>query len=502
MIPTPWVASPTVAERRGERRYGIIESTMPTTGDAPLRRELGLPDLVLAQVLCVVGSSWVGVAAKLGAAHIAFWLGAIALYYLPLAAVVIHLNRRLPVEGGLYQWAKLGFGPRAGFLIAWNLWVYAVICTGAIVFTVPTDIAYMAGPAAAWIPASKPATLAITGAVVAAIAAVAVRGLGAGKWLHNAGGVMILLAYAILLPLPLWALAHHRLAAYHPFAWRTPPVSWYSLAVFGQMTTGALSGFEYVAILAGEARDPARNIGRSVMISAPVIAGMFILGTSSVLAFSGGRPIDLIGPIPQTFRRAFGDAGPAALLAPLFIVLLAARSISSASLLFTGLTRLPMTAGWDHAVPAWFARLDPRTRTPVNSILFVAVLVMALIVASMLGVREQEANQTLTAASIVHYSIAYIALFALPLAGAARLREGLPAWLKAAAALGLGASAIAFAVALYPIVDVVSRAAFAAKIAATVVAANALGMVIYRSGRPAAREGKSQPAAADLGSHR
>jgi hypothetical protein len=35
-----------------------------------LRKELGLGDLVMAQVLCVVGSSWVGIAAKLGRAHV------------------------------------------------------------------------------------------------------------------------------------------------------------------------------------------------------------------------------------------------------------------------------------------------------------------------------------------------------------------------------------------------------------------------------------------------
>ncbi len=210
----------------------------------PLRRELGLRDLVLAQVLCVVGSTWVGVASELGPANGFFWLAAIALYYLPLAAVVIHLNQRLPLEGGLYQWAKAGFGHAGGFFVAWNLWVYAVICTAAIVFTAPTGIGYMAGPSGAWIPASKPATLAITGLVVAGIAWVAIRGLGAAKWLHNAGSVMILLAYVILLPLPLWGLATHRLPGWHPFAWKLPSANWYSLAVFGQMTTGALSGFE------------------------------------------------------------------------------------------------------------------------------------------------------------------------------------------------------------------------------------------------------------------
>ena len=65
----------------------------------------------------------------------------------------------------------------------------------------------MIGPAAAWLPASKLATLLMTGTIVAAIALVAMHGLDISKWLHNVGSILILLAYAILLTLPLWAMA-------------------------------------------------------------------------------------------------------------------------------------------------------------------------------------------------------------------------------------------------------------------------------------------------------
>src|SRR5947209_2355050 len=241
---------------------------------AKLRKELGLKDLVLAQVLCVVGSTWVGVAAKLGKADVAFWLGAMLLYYLPLAAVVIYLNRLMPLEGGLYQWAKAGFGERAGFLIAWNLWVYGVLVLGAIVFVVPTDIGYIIGPAGRWIPASKIATVVLTWTVIVVITVVALRGLHIGKWLHNAGSVMILAAYAVLLALPLWALGRGHIARYEPIPWQWPELSWFSLAVFGQMTVGALSGFEYVAILAGACPRVGRTIGQSVEISGPSLAVM------------------------------------------------------------------------------------------------------------------------------------------------------------------------------------------------------------------------------------
>jgi amino acid transporter len=453
-----------------------------STQETGLRKELGLRDLVLAQVLCVVGSSWVGVAAKLGRAHVVFWLVAMLLFYLPLAAVVIYLNRLMPLEGGLYQWAKEGFGEMAGFLIAWNLWVYAVVVTGAIIFVAPTDISYMFGASMAWLPSSKLATLLLTGSVMAGITWVAVRGLDIGKWLHNAGSVMILTAYVILLGLPLWALARGSISKFEAVPWQLPKMDWFSLAVFGQMTVGALSGFEYVAILAGECRSAARTIGQSVILSAPVIALMFILGTSSVLTFLGNQPINVIGPIPQTFRLAFGSAGAAAWAAPLGISLILARAIASASLIFTGLTRLPMTAGWDNIVPRWFTRLDPLRRTPVNSIFFVAALVMGLILLSLLGVGEQESWQLLTGASIVHYAIAYVALFALPLAGRAALRSRLPLWLKAAAGGGLLSSLVALSISLYPIVNVVSRTAFAAKICAVVVVSNMAGLVIYRIG--------------------
>src|SRR6476646_3680255 len=129
----------------------------------------------MAQVLCVVGSTWVGIAAKLGRAHVACWLGAMLLYYVPLAAVVIYLNRLMPLEGGLYQWSKAGFGEMAGFLTAWNLWVYALASTGSIIFVIPTDLAF-AAPSLAWVASNRLATFVLTGSVMAAITLVAVRG--------------------------------------------------------------------------------------------------------------------------------------------------------------------------------------------------------------------------------------------------------------------------------------------------------------------------------------
>src|SRR6266446_1303694 len=119
-----------------------------------LKKPLALRDLVLTQILFVVGSSWVGAAAKLGQAQLFFWLLAILLFYVPQAVVVMYLSNRIPLEGGIYQWAKLGFNEFAGFMVAWNLWLLSitVIALGGMFTT--TNISYAIGPGAASTPAS------------------------------------------------------------------------------------------------------------------------------------------------------------------------------------------------------------------------------------------------------------------------------------------------------------------------------------------------------------
>ena len=85
---------------------------------AELRKELGVRDLALTQILFIIGLTWIGVAGKLGPAHVVMWLLAAVLLYVPLTAVVIWLNQLMPLEGGLYQWAKLGFNQAIGFMVA------------------------------------------------------------------------------------------------------------------------------------------------------------------------------------------------------------------------------------------------------------------------------------------------------------------------------------------------------------------------------------------------
>ena len=444
-----------------------------------LRRQLGLGDLVLTQILCVVGSSWVGVAAGMGRAQTVLWVLAMVLFYLPMAASVIELNRRMPLEGGLYVWAREAFGDLGGFLTAWNIGAYGIAVTATILYAIPTELKYLIGPRAAWLPENHWASFGVVAVTVLAVTVSSLRGLEWGKWIFNVGGAAILMVFAGLILLPTVALMRGEPVRWTPFTLALPGADMRTLALFGQMLFGALCGLEYVAIMAGESRQPARTIGRSVWIASPVICAMFILGTGSVVALVPQGQIDFIAPIPQTMRAALGNAGWGNLLAMTAIVLVEVRLLGAASLLFTGATRLPMAAGWDHLVPAWFTRMHRRWGTPANSIVFAGAVVLALILFAMVGVHSQETYQVLTGASLTHYEVAYLAMFAVPLAGRGALRKGMPRWLKVTSAMGFAATCFALLISAYPFVSVVNAKAYAAKILGAIVLSNGAALMFY-----------------------
>ncbi len=446
---------------------------------ADLRRDLGLADLTLTQVLFIVGLPWVGVAAKQGTAHVALWLAAILFFYLPSAAVVIHLNRAMPLEGGLYQWAKLGFNELTGFLVAWNLWLFAILNTSETGLQVTQYLRYILGPDGERLTSNRWFVTAVSTAVIAALVVVTVRGLSVGKWVHTAGGALMLTTFAMLVALPWLNVAHGTLGEFHPLAMSMPVMSILTLNIAAKMGFGALGGFEYVAIHAGECRDPARTIARSVALAAPIIAAMFIFGTSSVLALVPIDRIDLIAPIPQVLSEGFGALGSAAAVAPITIVVLLCIRLAQASVMFAGNTRLPLVAGWDGLLPSWFTRLHSRYRTPVNSIAFVGAVTLAFSIAGLIGVGKQEAFQLLWNASAIFYALTYLVMFAIPIAGVAS-----PLWLKLAAASGFLSTLAFVALSILPIVQVESWLVFALKISAVIVVSNGVGWMIYsRAGR-------------------
>ncbi len=466
-----------------------------STNTHVLPRQLRLRDLVLAQILTVVGSSWVGIAAGLGHAQLVAWLIAFGLFYTPMAVAVYFLNREMPLEGGLYVWARRAFGDTTGFMTAWNVWAYGLVVIALLLVQMPSELAYLLGPRAAGLPENKPMIALLLTAYLLLLAWTARRGLALGKWIHNVSGAAMLAVFALLIVSPLWAWIygtglHGAQLHYAPLSFHLPARDATSLSLLGQ-TLFAASGLEYIAIMAGETHAANRDIGRSVVIASPIVFLMFVLGTASVLSFHelhAGVAINYVAPIPQTLSLAFGASGWAAWIGKLAILLLQIRILGAASFIFTGVVRLPMAAGWDHLVPDWFARLHPRFRTPVNSITVTTVTVAGLLVLGSAGVHAAEAFAVLNDTSSELYALAYLAMFLIPLIGRKSLRMSLPRWVAAVCGVGVLTTLFILVFNAYPFLDVASPGGFAAKILGTTALLNALGYVFYR-----ARSGRHRP---------
>ena len=448
-----------------------------------LRKELGIADLALAQILIVIVPEFFGTAVKAGPSHAILWILAILLFFIPQALVVSHLNRLMPLEGGLYEWARLAFGDRIGFLVAWNMWLNTTIQVSQIALVTTTYLSYAFAEHAAWIATSSWVLLVASIALIAGMMVVATLGLRVGKWVSNAGSIFTVLILGVLIAVPHFHLGNTGVAQYRALPLVRPALSLFVFSVFAKMTFGALTGFEIVAIFAGESRSPGRNLARSILFTAPLIALMYILGTSSILAYVSPESIDVIGPIPQALRAALGTFGAAGVLVPVVILLLLTNYLSSYTLYFSTNTRLPLVAGWDHLLPRWFTVLHPKYRTPVNSTLFMGGVALAASIAVLAGAGNQEAFVLLQIWSWSFYGLAYLAMFAIPLFSAKEKGIRPAVWLRVLAASGMLVTLLFVLLSVFPIVEVESRMAYSLKIALVVLGANVVGWMIYRAGQ-------------------
>ncbi len=447
------------------------------------RKELGLRNLVMSQILSIVGLYWVGAAAGLGPSHVVFWLMGIVLFYLPSAAVVIYLNRVHTLEGGLYEWARLGFNQFAGFLVAWNLWLNCIAILSFAGIQATTMFSYMLGPQAAWMVESKWVIGCVTLALMGSLILVVSIGLSLGKWVQDLGGAIMVIVFLALIALPFRNHLIGRTTQYPPFTLAMPAISLLSLNLLGKMSFGAMSGFDSMAILAGECRNAAKSIARSVIIATPIIAAMFVLGTSAVVALVPKGKIDLVSPISQALTLGTRAGDPGAALIPLVIAALLFSYIAQNALTFALSTRLPLVAGLDHLLPAWFGRMHPRRRTPTNAILFVGVVASAMAMAGVAGAGQQEAFQLLQNASGIFYALAYLAMFALPLAGRQRKIVKPALWLKGAAATGFLMTAMYLVLSLFPIINVPKPLAFTEKVGGFVLVCQLMAAGLFYCNR-------------------
>jgi len=150
----------------------------------PLKRELGLRDLTLFAIACIVGTRWIASAAHAGPGSLLLWVLAAVFFLIPLSIAVAVLTVKHPEVGGLYRWTRTDFGPWHGFLAFWVYWV-------GIAFWFPSAAMFYTSIALSPLGLSenRVALVSVALAMIWIAILTNVVGLRIGKWTENIGAL-------------------------------------------------------------------------------------------------------------------------------------------------------------------------------------------------------------------------------------------------------------------------------------------------------------------------
>jgi glutamate:GABA antiporter len=380
-----------------------------------LRRELGTRDVVLFNLVAVLGLRWLATGAKAGPSALALWMLAALFFFVPQGLVVTELSSRFPEEGGIYQWTKRALGEKHGYLCGWCYWINNVLYYPNLLISTAVIATFVIGKGESGI--SSDWTYVLTATLVCLWLAVGLNivGMGTGKWLQNVGGVGTYIPGVILIGLGAYAaLAGHPSANPITRANVVPNLRsleglnlWASIAF-------AFAGLELSSSLGGEVREPRRTLPRAVLISAPLIAVVYILGTGAVLWLVPRGDLNVVSGFLQATANGARQISPSLWwLAPLAAAAYSVGNIGGVGAWLTGPARVAFSIGLDRYFPPAFGRVHPRWKTPYVAILVQATLATLFLLVSVLGkgTTVERAYLIILDTQLLIYFIPYIYLF-------------------------------------------------------------------------------------------
>ena len=158
-------------------------------------------------------------------------------------------------------------------------------------------------------------------------------GLRVGKWVTNAGGSRTIVALGVLVVLSLFHPTCGTLLSYHQLPLARPgavqPQRLHQNDLWSPLWLRIRS------YLCRRVPQSGAHPRWSVLFAAPVIALLYIFGTSAILAFVPSGQVNLIGPVPQALSVGLHAFGLANILAPVTILLLFGNVLSTANLTFS-----------------------------------------------------------------------------------------------------------------------------------------------------------------------
>jgi len=341
--------------------------------DHQLVRGIGIPALTANIISSTIGAGIFVLPAAMSralgpAAAVAFVCCAIAMVLFVTCFAIA--GSRVSLTGGLYAYVEVAFGRYVGFLAGV---LYAITALGAVagVVNVLVNSIVIVAPFLG----SGVMRIIVMIVVYSSLVVINVRGVRGGA------GAVTVVTFAKLLPLLLFICAG--ILFIHPanLTWTAWPGS-KSLGDAVILLIFAFVGIEVALIPSGEVKNPARTVPRSAYLALVITTILYIM---IQIVAQGTLGADLANykdaPLAEAAAKFLGHIGRTTLLVGATV---SAFGFITSDILSS--PRIIFAFGRDGALPAWFAHVHPRYRSPDVAIVTYAVLAFAL---SITGTFEQ-----------------------------------------------------------------------------------------------------------------
>ena len=411
-------------------------------------KTMRLRDVVLMNVVAVVGLRWIARGARTGPASVTLWILAWIAFFVPLAVAVSRLARQYPDQGGVYVWVRRALGPAHGFICGWCLWVNNLFYFPSLLLFAAANLAAIGGPRLQAIGATRAYAVVFVLAGIWIAAGINIVGLRQGKWLQNAGSLGVWIPVGLLIGCGVLALSRFGSATPFTPASMVPRGDLLDTIGLWSAMCFAFSGFEITSFIGQEVETPETTIPRGVFIAGAIVTVVYIAGSASVLLaipVSEMKEMSGITDAVQLVASRVGLGGLGALTGALLVL----NALAGTASWTAGAARVPFAAGVDASMPRAFAKLHPRYRTPHVALVVQSVAASAIFLASVFvtvagrTTSIQEAYDILVNLTILIYFVPYLYLFVAQV----KLLPDAPKWI---AWMGFAATAVSLALTFLP----------------------------------------------------
>ncbi len=328
--------------------------TTETTG------KMGLSSLTLFSVCAVLVVDGLTASASIGPSSITWWLITLVLFVIPYGLISSELGTTYPGEGGIYDWVKRAFGFKWAVRTTWFYWINVGLWMPAVYIMFAGMFAELFFPdMSLWL------QIVICIGLTWLTVWICNMSVDAGVWVTNLGALFKVIVILVLGVGGFWYAAQNGVANEFTLESMTPSMD--SGLGFLPVIIFNLMGFELIACMGNEIKDPRRDIPKSILISAVVVTGLYVFGTIGILLALPVEDIGLVAGIVSTLRILFGDGAFGQAMVYGIGTLTLLTFIANMATWTMGASRAAMEAAQAGELPKIVAKEDPVHRTPIGA---------------------------------------------------------------------------------------------------------------------------------------